>query len=555
MNRATLITRGGYVALVLALAGCSSCLDRPDAPRARSPRPVVEEEVKEFPPGGRPQRPPRVRRAAVAGSWYFGDRKRLTAYLDKLLAQAPAPPQPVRGEVIALVSPHAGYTFSGKGAAAGFKLLRGRKIKRVVVLAVSHRVPFDGASIADVTHYETPLGQIPLDQHAVRQLRLSPVVRTIAAAHLKEHSLEMQLPLLQRVLPDGFKLVPLLLSRMREGDYKRLSEALARVVDAHTVVVASSDFTHRGANYGYELPAGEGPLKERLRKLDQGAINYLLKLDRKGLLGYQKFTGTTICGLAPVAQLLDLLGRFQGVKGQLVSHYTSGDVTGDWRSTVTYVDLAYTGSFPARSPLQQARTAGQARFPLSAADRATLLELARASVEAAVRRRRYDPAPLDALKLPPSLRRKAGAFVTLKCKLGRGGVCSGHGKDLRGCIGTIAPTSEVARTVARRAASAALDDPRFPRKVSVAELKQIKVEVSVLTPPRAVRDPREIVIGRHGIILRKGSRTATYLPQVAPEQGWNLDQTLTHLARKAGVRDWREASFQVYQAIVFSEQE
>lgn len=542
-----------WIGLSLTAASCSSCVDRsrPDPRSAATPAPPAAEPVKAF--------PRRVRRAAVAGSWYPSDRQQLTKNLDAYLAQAPD--VKVEGGPIALISPHAGYSFSGKAAAAGYKLLRGRKIDRVVILGVAHRAPVQGASIADVTHYETPLGLIPVDQAAVLRLRKIGTVKTVAAAHAQEHSLEMQLPLLQRVL-GRFQLVPLLLGRMTEQDYTALAAALAEVVDARTLVVASSDFTHRGPNYSYELPGrkpgwSDDKIKAELRKLDQGSVDRILKLDRKGLLAYKRETGTTVCGIAPVAVLIELLSRFKGVKAQVLDHYTSGDVMGNWANTVTYVSLAFSGAWPKRSSLSRARSAGSATFPLSAAEKRLLLKLARRSLETSVRSGRFDPAALQKFAITASLRRKAGAFVTLKCKQDERGRCVGHGEGLRGCIGTIAPVGAVAGTVAQRASSAALSDPRFSR-VQPEELKQITVEVSVLTPPRAVKGAEEIEIGRHGIILSKGGRSATFLPQVAPEQGWDRDTTLEHLGRKAGLAagGWRQgATFMVYEAIVFTEGE
>jgi AmmeMemoRadiSam system protein B/AmmeMemoRadiSam system protein A len=541
-----------WVGLSLTVASCSSCVDRsrPDPRRAATKAPAAEP-VKAF--------PRRVRRAAVAGSWYPSDRQQLSKNLDAYLAKAPD--VKVDGAPIALVSPHAGYSFSGKAAAAGYKLLRGRTIDRVVILGVAHRAAVEGASIADVTHYETPLGLIEVDQAAVRRLRKIATVKTVAEAHTHEHSLEMQLPLLQRVL-GRFQLVPLLLGKMTEADYAALAEALAEVVDARTLVVASSDFTHRGPNYSYELPGrkpgwSDEKLKAELRKLDQGSVDRILKLDRKGLLAYKRETGTTVCGLAPVATLIELLSRFKGVKAQVLDHYTSGDVMGNWANTVTYVSVAFSGVWPARSSLKRARSAGASTFPLSTSERRLLLKLARRSLDTAVRGGRYDPAALKQFEITASLQRKAGAFVTLKCKQGKDGHCVGHGEGLRGCIGTIAPLDGVAATVAQRAASAALSDPRF-FKVQPDELKQITVEVSVLTPPRKVKAAEEIVIGRHGIVLSKGGRSATYLPQVAPEQGWDRDTALDHLGRKAGLAagGWRQgATFMVYEAIVFTEGE
>jgi AmmeMemoRadiSam system protein B/AmmeMemoRadiSam system protein A len=496
----------------------------------------------------------RIRRAQVAGSWYPGEKKELAAYIDGLLADT-KPPK-LNGKVMALISPHAGYRFSGKAAATGYALLRGQDIKRVIVLAISHHFPLRGASIPDVTHFETPLGLIPLDGAAVARLRRCPVVGDVERAENGEHSLEMQLPFLQRVLP-SFTLVPILVGEMRDADYTELASALAEIVDQQTLVVASSDFTHRGENYGYEVPEGKGSIEERLKAVDDGSVAQILKLSRSGLLAHADKTGTTICGLHPIALLLELLSRIPGVRGQVVSRYTSGDVMHDWSSTVTYVDVAFTGNWPAAAKVATARAGGEKMFPLSQEERATLLKLARTSLEMSVRKGSFDPAVRQKVPMAPSLERKAGAFVTLKCKMGGDARCGGRGDDLRGCIGTIEPVDSVYETVAKRAASAALDDSRFPHTVSVAELPFVTIEVSVLTPPVAVKGPEDIVIGKHGIILSKGWNSATFLPQVAPEQGWDRETTLRHLARKAGLPEdaWKKADYKVYEAIVFGEDE
>ena len=196
-------------------------------------------------------------------------------------------------------------------------------------------------------------------------------------------------------------------------------------------------------------------------------------------------------------------------------------------------------------------------FPLSEEDRTGLLRLARASLEASVRKGSFDSAVKKTIPITPSLQRKAGAFVTLKCKMNDDGLCVGRGDDLRGCIGTIEPADSVYDTVALRAASAALEDTRFPHSVTVAELPFITIEISVLTPPVPVKSAEEIIIGKHGIILNFGWSRATFLPQVAPEQGWDRETTLRHLAHKAGLPEdaWKKAEYRVYEAIVFGEDE
>ena len=537
--------------IVVALAFLAGACARQPASHAEPKGPASKPAVAKPAPAPDTKR---IRQAQVAGSWYPDDKEQLAAYLDQMLG-ASKPPK-LDGKVMALISPHAGYRFSGKAAATGYALLRGQDIRRVVVLAISHHFPLHGASIPDVTHFETPLGLIPLDGAAVARLRRTSVVDAVAQAETEEHSLEMQLPLLQRVIPN-FTLVPILVGQMRDADYGELAAALAEIVDAQTLVVASSDFTHRGSNYGYEVPAGKNSIQERLKLIDDGSVEQILKLSRRGLIAHADKTGTTICGLNPIALLLELLGKFPGTKGQVVNRYTSGDVTADWSSTVTYVDVVFTGNWPRASKIEAARAGGEKMFPLSEEERGALLRLARASLEASVRKGSFDPEVRKTVPRTPSLERKAGAFVTLKCKMNDDGRCTGRGEDLRGCIGTIEPSESVYDTVAQRAASAALEDTRFPHTVSVAELPYVTIEISVLTPPVPIKGPDEIVIGKHGIMLGVGWNRATFLPQVAPEQGWDRETTLRHLARKAGLPEdaWKKAEYKVYEAIVFGEDE
>ena len=144
----------------------------------------------------------------------------------------------------------------------------------------------------------------------------------------------------------------------------------------------------------------------------------------------------------------------------------------------------------------------------------------------------------------PAMQEVMGAFVTLHK----------HGQ-LRGCIGEIFPRRPLMEAVADQAVNAAFKDPRFP-KLREDELELIDLEISALTAPRTVAGYRDIELGKHGIVLYKGGRSAVFLPQVAPEQGWDLETTLTHLSMKAGLGpdDWKNGcEFQVFEAIVFSE--
>ena len=201
-------------------------------------------------------------------------------------------------------------------AGAAYRLVRGWKISRVLLLGPSHHADFHGLSIANVTRYETPLGTIPLDLDAIRQLRLSSLVMANPAAHREEHSLEMQLPFLQRVLQPGWQLVPVLVGQLSSEDYPAAAELLRPLLDDNTLVVVSSDFTHYGPRFGYLPFPDDGDTPTRLEALDSGSLGYILDKDPQGFLRYRNRTGTTICGYRPVALLLHLLESVSKQKPQ-----------------------------------------------------------------------------------------------------------------------------------------------------------------------------------------------------------------------------------------------
>ena len=172
--------------------------------------------------------------------------------------------------------------------------------------------------------------------------------------------------------------------------------------------------------------------------------------------------------------------------------------------------------------------------------------MARRSIEHALQTGRALPEDAFQAEATEKMRKKMGCFVTLNRR---------SDGSLRGCIGEIEPYRPLYRSVTARAIDAAFRDPRF-RPMSAAEWGDVEIEISALTPAHPVSSWREIEIGRHGMTLSKNGRMAVFLPQVAPEQGWDLETTLSHLALKAGLRadDWREgASFTVFEAIVFHE--
>ncbi len=463
----------------------------------------------------------KVRPAAVAGSWYPGEAKVLADYLDQLLEQAEPNPNALQGPPLrALIVPHAGYRYSGATAAAAYRLLKGKRYDRVVVLGPAHHSGFRGFSIADVSAYETPLGRIPLDSEAVKRLRSDSLVVSHPQAHRKEHSIEMQLPFLQHVLQPGWKLVPILVGWLEAGDHAKAAALLRPLLDDKTLLVVSTDFTHYGAMYHYlPFPVDE-KTPSRIDALDRGAVDRILKRDADGFLDYRQRTGITICGYQAVGVLLELL--LPEAEGKVVAHATSGSLSGDYHLSVSYYAIAFRSPRPFNG---QDPSADE----LSDADWRLLHRLAVLGIHDAVSGRsapKKNPAYQRLLKkIPERLKRPAGAFVTLRKK--------GSGR-LRGCIGYIRPLFPLYQAVYENAFSAARRDPRFP-PVSKKELAGLEMDISILSPLKPIESPRKFHVGKEGIVLNKDGRRAVFLPEVATNQGWTREQTLEQLALKAGL--------------------
>ena len=478
----------------------------------------------------------RVRSAVLAGGWYEGNARKLEGQVTEFLSQATS--ERVPGYPIGLIVPHAGYRYSGKTAAHAYRQLTDRTYDRVFILGPSHRVSFRGVSVPKgVTHYETPLGLIEVDTATIEALAGERLFMAHPTAHKQEHSLEIQLPFIQALLP-GARIVPMLVSGLTEEDLPLAAEVLKKHVGPGDLVVASSDFTHYGSRFGYlGPPEGQFTKDEAPHKLEalmQMAWEAIAARDIRRFFEHKQATGDTICGFLPIALLLSVLP--QEARAHKVGSDTSGNLTGDYRESVSYLAATFTGLWP----YSQVSGGGA----LTSEEKNTLLSLARATVEKWVlQQKRFDPKSMG-LTVTPRMLEKNGAFVTLKID-GR----------LRGCIGTIQPVKSLVQAVTDNSIKASWNDRRF-NKVTRQELALINVEVSVLTPPIQVAGPEDVILGRHGVIVEKDGRSAVYLPQVAPEQGWTLPETLSHLSEKAGLNadGWRQgARFHVFEAIVFHE--
>jgi AmmeMemoRadiSam system protein B/AmmeMemoRadiSam system protein A len=474
-----------------------------------------------------------VRKPAVAGQFYPGDPVTLTKELSDFFKNAKK--EPVPGKIVALISPHAGYVYSGQVAAYSFKLLEGLSFETVVVISPHHRGGFPGASVYGGGAYETPLGTIPVDTLVAGQIAdASEKVVVSTQGHASgwggEHSLEVELPFLQLVLGE-FKLVPIVMGQQDWSTCQALGQALSGALQGkNSLIVASTDLSH------YH------PYDEAVR-LDHIVIDHVNSFDPQGLHHDLASGICEACGGGPVVATM-LAARGLGADKAKVLHYAnSGDVTGDRSGVVGYMAaVIYDSESTPKSPRKSEEKKSEGESGLSEDDRETLLNIARTTIEHRVRGEAVPRFDVDS----PILKENRGAFVTIH----------EHG-SLRGCIGYIQAIKPLYITIQEMAEAAALNDHRFP-PVSPEELESLDLEISVLTPLRKIEDVSEIVTGKHGIVLKKGYHQGVFLPQVATEQGWDRTTFLNEICFKAGIHDencWKEkdAEIFIFSAEVFKE--
>ncbi len=474
----------------------------------------------------------------LSGRWHAAGAEALRRELTEV---APVPkPVPVSG-VCAVVVPHAGYAYSGRLASEVYARLIPEDFDRVIVLAPSHHCRLrNSISVVDASGYQTPLGTSPADRAWLKRLQELPGVVEADAAHAAEHSDQIQLPLIQQHFGLEMPLVCIVVGQFGPQARSEFARQLKPLLDARTLVVASTDFTHYGMQFGYVPFRGNGDeIARQLAELDGAVFDAFASGDVARFSRVMAETGATVCGHEVLALLMELLP--EGAEVTKTGYTTSGELTGDWSHTVSYCGATITGRWPEAAADPAAEPA--ADF-IGAEDQALLLTLAREVVRQAAAGGMAPNCQQFAARVTPALQQKTGCFVTLTVR-GR----------LRGCIGEILPERPLWQAVCRQAANAAIDDPRF-NPLSTAEEPAVQIEISVLTPPQKIDSWRDIELGRHGVILYRDHHAAVFLPQVATEQGWSREELLANLALKAGLSPdgWRGAEFEVFEAQVFGEE-
>ena len=442
-----------------------------------------------------------------SGSWYPGRRSELEALLERLFESSLKRTGPsLLPRPLGFVVPHAGLVYSGTVAAAAYRHLQAAKPERVFILGFTHRGGGPGVSIPDIEAFQTPLGEIKVDRAAAQELASGGQFTMVAEDTVCDHSVEIQLPLLQRAVPDA-PVVPLYVGRLSGAERRAAAQALAQHIRPGDVLLASSDLTHYGRSFGYQpFPAGPD-VSRRLFQLDSRVIAAAGSLDPALFLDTLDELGSTVCGRAPVALLLDTIGLLAGeeVFQQTLDYQTSADLTDDFEHVVSYGSLGY---FHADS------------FHLDREAQAALLSSARATLRNLSAT--GEPRAVPPASSSPSLMRRAAVFVSLH-----------QGRELFGCVGTLAAGMPLEEAVPALTLDAALNDDRFPRRSRVPD--GLNLEISVLTPMKQIRDWRLFQIGRHGAYLEFGARSGLLLPQVADHGAYDETGFLEALSRKAGL--------------------
>lgn len=484
-----------------------------------------------------------TRPPAVAGLFYPAEKEKLSTSVQNFLDSAQTQNiEKIRG----LVCPHAGYEFSGPVAASSYKQLIEKDFKTAIILAPSHYAAFHGVYVSSANFFETPLGKIKVSSKAKELAKLKPFTSSpvadiqrpnwAAQSPLKdikrdtpgtwEHSLEVQLPFLQKALPKC-EIIPLIFGFVNPQD---VANALVKFLDDKTILIASSDLSHY---YPYEAA----------KKLDSSCTQAVVNLDLDSMKNQEA------CGQVPIMALM-CIAKQKGWQAKLLNYRNSGDTAGDKSRVVGYVAIAFVDASSKPFVVESsALPKPQNQSDYTDTDKKFMLNLARKTLEEIVTKNKLPD--IDEKTVPEKLQEVRGCFVTLTIN-----------KELRGCIGHIIPQEALYKSVMDNARSAAIYDFRFP-KVQSGELKQIEIEVSVLTQPQPLPiSSAEDLLAKlrpniDGVVLKIGARQATYLPQVW-EHFPKKEDFLNTLAQKAGCaasawRDIKNVEVQTYQVEAFQE--
>lgn len=475
---------------------------------------------------------------AVAGQFYPDDPKELAAFVDNCLDSVPS--ITLKGEPVALLVPHAGYIYSAQTAAYAFILLENSGIENVILIGNSHSMLLNKGAVMSEGSFKTPLGEARINTALAKKIiSNTPYLEENPKPHMPEHSLEVELPFLQRTLAK-FTIVPVLLSDMSPARCEEIGKSIGKAVaelglNKKTVIIASSDMSHYPTDA--DARVSDSAILKALGSFEADALfsenSLLMKKQTPNL-------ACTLCGLESVAAAMHAAKYLGATSVQILNYSNSGAAAGDGSRVVGYGAAVFFRPGKTITTIQKG-TAMPSEFRVSEAAQKELLKIARESIEKYLKTGEEPSYSITDKELSAP----GAVFVTLTKK-----------GALRGCIGTTVAQMPLYKAVSQLAIAAAVEDTRF-QQVTPVELKELHIEISVLSPLTRVKSHEEIIPGKTGVVVRKGFKSGLFLPQVW-EQLPSKEEFMSELCwQKAGLdpNAWKTGDVELYIFTVFAFEE
>jgi AmmeMemoRadiSam system protein B/AmmeMemoRadiSam system protein A len=471
------------------------------------------------------------RKPYAAGRFYSADKKTLSSDISGFFQSCPR--TPASWNVRAIISPHAGYVFSGKIAAEAFHSIPANTVyKNIFVIGSSHVMAFDGASVYGSGDYITPLGKATVNREiAVRLIKDNKVFNFPENAHLQEHSLEVQIPFIQSYFKEAPDIVPIIIGTQNQSTVRKIADALRPYFTSENLFIISSDFSHYPSYADAEKT-------DSLTSLGISSANPQTFLNTIKKNSEEEVPGllTSMCGWTSGLTLLYLIEGNKNLEIRHIDYCNSGDSPyGNKNEVVGYHAFAVID----KHDITERSDSQTSDIVFTRAEKNQLFKIAENSIRTMLYENKR--IVLDDKDMTATMKRQLGAFVTLKVD-----------GALRGCIGRFISTDPLYNVVKESALSSAFEDTRFT-PLTKEEFEKTEIEITVLGPLRKINDISEIVLGKHGIYIKKGYRSGTMLPQVAIENKWTVEEFLGYTSRdKAGIgwSGWKDAELYVYEGVV-----
>ena len=473
------------------------------------------------------------RQPYAAGRFYPADKNELSKDLSQLFENCKK--SSTIWKVRAIISPHAGYVFSGEIAASAYSAIPKNAVyKNIFIIGSSHVMYFDGASVYNTGDYITPLGKVTVNREIADKLILDNKVFAFpTTAHIQEHSIEVQIPFIQSYFKNIPPIIPIIIGTDKENTIKKIAEALRPWFTPENLFIISSDFSH----YPPYKDAVENDSLTAM-SIISGKPRIFLNTLRNNASKNISGLATSMCGWTSGLTLLYLAEGNDKLETKRLDYCNSGDSPSGGKAEVVgynamvMIDKDQSSSLP--------HTSGNS-FSFTMEEKKKLFDIAKKSIESRFTDNKY---VLDERSMPDDLKKPMGAFVTLKIN-----------GALRGCIGRFFSEEPLYNVVSESAISSAFEDPRFS-PLTKDEYKVTNIEITVIGPLKKINNINEIVLGKHGIYIKKGLRAGTMLPQVATENGWSLEEFLGYTSRdKAGLGwdGWKDAEISIYEGVVLED--